>query len=178
MEAYRSAAMTVMVLFLTAGLSGCVGGSDAIGADNYEEAKTMTGDVIEAQEDSTIRLGFLAPSDPMAGIDEGENHLAVLLFDAADDEPVTDATINLQVEQSHGDLIASVQNPTHSDFGVYEGSVDFPEDEGWNSKFQVSAGGETLTYCVHFHVGHADHVHEEHECPEDHEHEDGDGHDH
>ncbi len=158
-----SRALLMAALLMAVGLAGCAGdpGGEPSGQvcpteesdpawGSYQEARDAPGEVFEPNgTDSPVHLKLLDPADPQQ-IDTGGLEVWVLLFDSQANEPVTDASFQVDArmpEMGHG--TSPETDPMHIEDGIYKGctTISMPGDWLINLDPQLS-DGTVLEYDV------------------------------
>lgn len=120
-------ALLAGLLMAAMALSGCMTQSGEMSFDSYGDAKSAPGPTYEPNNESDgdrIMLKLLVPEDPQ-NVEEGEQPFVILLYDQETDTPVTDAEVEHESRMpamGHGG--GDEQNPTHDQYGVYDGTIN------------------------------------------------------
>jgi hypothetical protein len=170
------------VLVATMPLAGCMSGSsETLTYSSFDEAESAPGagpfephingsqlETLSEDEAEDIKIKLLTPSST-SGLEQGEQDVAVLLWDDSTGEPITDATFAMEARMpSMGHGTSPEEAPTHETDGQYVGMTTWSMNGSWSLRFDVQLdGGDVLHYDIHMDVGEGEHGHDE-----------GDGHDH
>lgn len=148
-------ALLLAIPLITAGLAGCIGdpGSD-LPWSSYDEAKAADGPVFEPNgTDSSVRVKWLQPQTP-DNVPKGKSEIWLLLFDSEADEPIREAALSMNSympAMGHG--TASEEDPTHQDFGVYQGVINPSMGGDWQLNLSVELSeGDTLDFTIDYTV--------------------------
>lgn len=156
--------LAVALLLVGSALAGCIG-SDGDGADaasggdlqiaSFEDALSAGGTVAEPEAtDSSIRLKVLQPAS-LSGLSEGEQTFTILLYDEAEETPVTDAEVGIEARMpAMGHGTSPEEDPVHQGEGIYQGMTTWSMPGDWIVNFDVVlADGTSLAFSVDATVG-------------------------
>ncbi len=144
-------------LLLTVGLAGCA--ADAQPYDSYEDAKAAStpgpfspnldqsqlGSMSE-DEANDVTLKVLVPETD-ENLDEGDQDVWILLYDEGEDEPITDADVEIEAwmpMMGHG--TSGEEDPEHVAEGMYNGQTNWSMGGQWELRFDVTLGDNLLYF--------------------------------
>lgn len=164
--AARTWMIAVVVCLAGAALAGCTqqGGDGGPRYASFSEAKDAPGKVYEPNGTrSSIRVKVLEPADP-AHAHSGEVEIALLVYDASTDEPVTDADFSADDEECNaqdafcawmpamGHGTSPEESPEHDAHGVYVGMTNFKMAGDWQLQLNPAIDGEVVPFDIPFTV--------------------------
>ncbi len=160
-------ALVLATLLLTVGLAGCAtddnGGTPYASFEEARDANTpgpFSPDTGESQlntmsedEASNIQLKVLVP-ETNEELSTGQQDVWILIYDDAEDEPITDASVSIQAWMPHmGHGASPEENPTHVNDGMYNGLVTWSMDGEWEMRLDITIGNDVLYYAPTMWVG-------------------------
>lgn len=139
-------------------LAGCLaGGEDPLPYDSYEAARAGEGPELAPDEETTLRLKLLEPSQPQE-VSTGERQVFVLVYDEATDAPVTGADFGNEQQgcgSSHGFCAempemghgtSPEEPPVHRDHGIYQGMTTISMPGNWTLHFRPQIDGHVVEF--------------------------------